>query len=65
MLWCWWSNGRALVVVRDDRGGGCCIVGAAALLGCEDSGGLGPAGAALPGQEGSGEGIDYGDKDGE
>jgi hypothetical protein len=36
-----------------------CFVGAAALLGCEGSGGHGPAGAVLPGQEGSSDGINY------
>ncbi len=36
-----------------------CIVGAAALWGHEGSGGHGPAGTALPRQEGSGDGIDY------
>jgi hypothetical protein len=42
----------------------CCVVGAATLLRCEGSGGHGLAGAALPGQEGSGDGIDYINEDG-
>jgi hypothetical protein len=41
-----------------------CVVWVAALLGREGSGGHGPAGAALPEQEGSGDGIDYDDEDG-
>jgi hypothetical protein len=40
-----------------------CVVGVATLLGREGSGGHGPAGTALPGQEGSGDGIDYKYKD--
>ncbi len=36
----------------------------AVLLGREGSGGCGLVGVALPGQEGSGDGIDYNDKDG-
>jgi hypothetical protein len=41
-----------------------CIIGAAVILGHEVSGGHGPAGAALPGQEVRGHKIDYNDKDG-
>ncbi len=41
-----------------------CVVGVAVLLGREGSGGRGLVGTALPGQEGSGDGIDYNDKDG-
>ncbi len=41
-----------------------CVVGATALSGREGSGGHGPGGAALPGQEGSGDGIDYDDEEG-
>ncbi len=40
------------------------VVGVAALLGCKGRCGHGPAGMALPGQEGSGDKIDYDDKDG-
>jgi hypothetical protein len=40
-----------------------CIVGTAAFLGHEGRGGHGPAGVALPGQEGSGDGINYNGKD--
>ncbi len=39
-----------------------CVVGAAVLFGCEGSGRHGPAGKALSGQEGSGDGIDFNDK---
>ncbi len=41
-----------------------CVIRAVTLLGREGSGGFGPAGAALPGQESSGDGIDYDNKDG-
>ncbi len=41
-----------------------CIVRATTLLGCESSGGRGLAGVALLGQEGSGDGINYDNKDG-
>jgi hypothetical protein len=41
-----------------------CVIGTVTLLWCEGSGGCGPAGAALPGQESSGDGIDYDNKDG-
>jgi hypothetical protein len=34
------------------------------IIRCEGSGRRGPAGAALPGQEDSGDGIEYDDKDG-
>ncbi len=40
-----------------------CVVGAAVLLGREGSGGHVPVGAGLPGQEGSGDGIDYDNED--
>jgi hypothetical protein len=41
-----------------------CIVGVALLLRHESSGGRGPAGVVLPVQEGSGDGINYDNKDG-
>jgi hypothetical protein len=41
-----------------------CVVGAVTLLRHEGSGGCGPAGMALRGQEGSSDGVDYDNKDG-
>jgi hypothetical protein len=58
-----WGGGRVLVAVRDDGDSGCVV----ALLGqrhYRGSSGHGPAGMALPGQEGSGDGINYEAKDG-
>ncbi len=41
-----------------------CVVGAEALLGCEGSGRHVPMGTTLPGQEGSGDKINYNNDDG-
>jgi hypothetical protein len=64
MLWCWWGSGGASVAVRDDGGGGCAIeFWGTGVIGHEGCGGHGPVGKALPGQEGSSDGINYNNKD--